>query len=248
MNRKTLLIGLAGAVVVLAGALWFFFFRNDAPPPASIEDAIAAVTSTTAADEPTGTTGAIETTAPPTTAAARDGLDGAWTVEQSLSFVGYRIDEELASIGSVTAVGRTSEIDGRLSFEGTQVTDLQVVVDMTTLQSDQSRRDGAMRDRGLETNTFPEASFSLTAPIELGAAPAEGETFTATATGDLTLHGVTREVSLDLEGSLVDSTVVIVGSVEIALVDYDIEKPTGFSVLSIADVGLLELQLALVPA
>ena len=251
MNRRTLLLGAAGALVVLVGAVWFFFLRSDAPPPATLEDAVAAVTSTTTttasgATEPTEP--AAETTAPPTTTAAREGLDGEWAVDQGISFVGYRIDEELASIGAITAVGRTSDVVASLTFAGTAVTDLAVTVDMTTLESDRSLRDGAMRTRGLETDTFPEASFALTSPIDLGSAPSEGEAFAATASGELTLHGVTQPVSLDLEGTLVDGTMVVVGSVEIALADYDIEKPTGFSVVSIADVGLLEIQLAFVPA
>ena len=241
MNRKTLLLGAVGAVVVLVGAVWFFFLRSDAPPEANLEDAVAAVTSTTE--------GPGEAPAEPTpTTAARDGLDGDWTVEQSASFVGYRIDEELASLGAITAVGRTSEIVATLQFSGSEVTSLEVTVDMTTIASDRSLRDSAMRTRGLETNTFPEASFVLTSPIDLGAVPAEGDTFSASAAGELTLHGVTQPVSLELEGSLVQGTVVVVGSIEIALADYDIVKPTGFSVVSIADVGLLEVQLAFVPA
>jgi polyisoprenoid-binding protein YceI len=247
MNKRTVLIGLVGAVVLFAGAVWFFFLRSDAPPPATLEDAVASVTSTTAADSAADT--AAETTAAPeTTVGAREGLDGAWVVDTAVSFVGYRIDEELANLGSVTAVGRTGEIDAALTFTGSAVTDLSVSVDMTTLESDRSQRDSAMRTRGLETSSFPESSYILTNPIELGAVPANGETFTATATGDLSLHGVTQSIELELEGSLVDGIVVVFSSIEIALADYGIEKPTGFSVLGIADVGVLEMQLAFVPA
>ena len=242
MNKRYVVLGLIGAVVVLGGAVWFFFLRSDAPPPATLEDAVASLTSTTSA----GTTSET-TSAPETTAAARDGLDGSWVVDPAVSFVGYRIDEELASLGSVTAVGRTSTIDAELVFAGTEVSELSVTVDMTTLESDRSQRDGAMRTRGLESSSFPEASYVLTTPIGLGSVPVDGETFTASATGDLTIHGVTQAVVIELEGSLVDGTVVIVGSVEIVLADYGIEKPTGFSVLDIADVGLLEIQLALIP-
>ena len=251
MNRRNLLIGGIGAVVILVGAVWFFFLRSNAPPPATLEDAVAAVTSTTEAPQTEPEDTATETTEPPvttTTEAARDGLDGAWTVDQNVSFVGYRIDEELANLGSVTAVGRTSQIEAALDYAGTSVSALSVTVDMTTLESDRSLRDSAMQTRGLETNTFPEATFVLTEPVDLGAIPTEGEAFAAAATGDLTVHGVTQTITLDLEGSLVDGTMVVVGSVEIALVDYGIEKPTGFSVLDIADVGILELQLAFVPA
>jgi polyisoprenoid-binding protein YceI len=250
LSKRNILIGLIAAVIVLGGAVWYFFLRSDAPPPATLEDAVAAVTgettttTTTAGEgEPASTTAAPETTTAPS---ASDGLDGTWIADPSLSFVGYRIEEELASIGSATAVGRTSDVDAMLTFSGSSVTDLSVTVDMTTLQSDRSRRDGAMATRGLETNTFPDASFVLAAPIDLGAVPADGESISASAAGELTLHGVTQSISLDLEGSLVEGTMVVVGSVDIALVDYGIEKPTGFSVLSIADVGVLEIQLALV--
>lgn len=252
MNKRNVVIAAVGAAIVLAGAVWYFFLKSDAPPPATLEGAVAAVTgeTTTTTDvSGTETTVAPSTTAPadPATTAAQ-GLDGTWTADKSVSFVGYRIDEELASLGSVTAVGRTGEIDAALTFAGSTVSELSVTVDMTTLRSDRDRRDGAMATRGLETNSFPEASFVLTSPIELGSVPVEGETISATAAGDLTLHGVTQSISLDLEGSLVDGTMVIVGSVEIALVDYSIEKPTGFSVLDIADTGLLEIQLAFVRA
>lgn len=243
MSRRNLVIGFVAVLAVLAGAVWFFFLRGDAPPPASIEDAVASVTSTTAVAESGATT-----TTPATTIPAREGLDGSWGVDPDVSFVGYRIDEELASVGAITAVGRTSQLSAELEFEGLEVTSLSVTVDMTTLESDQSRRDSAMNSRGLETDSFPNASFSLTSPIELGSTPSEGETFTASAVGELTLHGVTQPISLDIEGSLVEGKVVIVGSVEIALADYAIEKPTGFSVISIADVGVLEIQLAFVPA
>ncbi len=248
MNKRNILIAAVATAVVLAGAVWYFLLRSDAPPPATIEGAVAAVTGETTTtvgggETATSTTAAANTTAAPTATA---GIDGAWMADDSVSFVGYRIEEELASLGAITAVGRTSDIEASLSYSGTSVTDLSVVVDMTTLQSDRSQRDGAMRTRGLETGSFPSASFVLTSPIELDVAPTPGATITATASGDLTLHGVTQPVTLDIEGSLVEGTMVVVGSIEIALVDYGIEKPTGFSVLGIADVGLLEIQLAFV--
>jgi polyisoprenoid-binding protein YceI len=80
----------------------------------------------------------------------------------------------------------------------------------------------------------------------LGAAPTEGDSVAATAVGDLTLHGVTNSISMALEGSLVGGTMVVVGSTEVALTDYGIEAPTGFSVLTIEEVGTIEVQLAFV--
>lgn len=246
MDKRNLLIGSLAAIVLLAGAVWFFFLRSDAPPPASLEEAVAAVSDETTeapSEAATDVTAPADTTAPPVVA---EGLEGSWVVDQDPSFAGYRIGEELANIGTATAVGRTTDVEAALLFAGSAVTELSVTVDMTTLQSDRSRRDDALRTRGLETAAFPTSTFLLTEPIELGAVPEDGVPFTGVAVGELTLHGVTNTISMPVEGSLVDGTVVVVGSVELALADYGIEPPTGFSVLSINEIGTVEVQLAFV--
>ena len=173
-------------------------------------------------------------------------LVGAWTLSgQGTSFVGYRIGEELANIGTTTAVGRTSDIEATLEFDGVMITSVTIVADLRTLTSDQSFRDGALRTRGIESDTYPFATFVLVQPIPIATLPAGEETLSVTVDGTLDLHGVTNPVSIDLQGQLVDGLVVVVGSTEIALADYDIEPPTGFRVLSIDDVGIMEFQIVL---
>ena len=55
-------------------------------------------------------------------------LDGSWKVNTSIgtgatgSFVGYRVQEQLAGIGAHTAVGRTSNVTGSFTLQGTTVT------------------------------------------------------------------------------------------------------------------------------
>src|SRR5206468_7974334 len=120
---------------------------------------------------------------------------------------------------------------------------LEVTVDMTTLQSDKAQRDDQLRERGLETDRFPTATFTLTQPIEVGEAPKDGEAIELTAVGDLTLHGVTKQVSVPLQAVLSGGEIQAVASLDVALADYDIEKPTGFLILSIADTGTIELHL-----
>ena len=254
MSRRNILIGSLAGLAIVAVAVWFFFIRSDAPPPVALDDAVAAVTDDTVSAGDADDAGApaagntTTTTAPPTTsgAVAADGLDGEWVVDQSSSFAGYRVGEELANIGTVTAVGRTSNVEAALQFDGARVTDLSVTVDMTSLESDRSQRDNALRTRGLETTEFPTATFELTEPLDLGIVPEDGANFAATAVGDLTLHGVTNGITMDLEGSLVEGTVIVVGSTDVTLTDYSIEAPTGFSVLTIEEVGTIEVQLAFV--
>ena len=260
-------------VAVVAAGGWYFFIRDDAPPPVSIEGAVASTqatatatpASTPAASTPTATataeatptrtaTAAPTPTATPTPAATptaeaattrpEGDLTGVWTLsDRGESFAGYRVREELATIGATTAAGRTSAISAALEFDGSAITAVDVEVDMTQLQSDQSRRDGALRQQAIETNTYPTASFVLTKPIPLDAVPAEGETISVTAVGDLTLHGVTRQVEIPLEGQLTDGLVVVIASIEIVFADYDIEKPRAGIVISVEDRGIMEFQL-----
>jgi polyisoprenoid-binding protein YceI len=128
--------------------------------------------------------------------------------------------------------------------DGTTITRVDITADLSALQSDESRRDGQLRRQALETDTFPTATFSLTQPIELGAVPSEGQAIAVTAIGDLTLHGVTRSVQLPLSAVLSGGVVTVTGSIEIVFADYSITPPSSFVVLSVADHGTMELQLA----
>ncbi len=178
--------------------------------------------------------------APPTLAA----LAGSWTLsERGVAFVGYRIGEELANIGTTTAVGRTSDIEATLEFDGSAITTVVITADLRTLESDQSFRDGALRTRGIETDIYPFATFTLTEPIAIDALPSGESPLSVTVAGTLELHGVTNAVAIALQGQYVGGLVVVAGSTEIALADYDIEKPTGFRVLSIEDIGIMEFEL-----
>jgi polyisoprenoid-binding protein YceI len=245
-------------VLVLALAsfalLWFFVLRDNAPPPVSLEGALAAVALTpnaSATPAPAAdATGAAAARTPEATAvpAASAGdpasLVGSWTLRSDgESFVGYRVREELARIGATTAVGRTTALTGSLQFDGSAITVVSVEADLSRLRSDDSRRDRTLGRQGLETNTFPMASFVLSSPIEVSAI-VEGAKIATTVTGQLTLHGVTRDITLDLEGAIrADGLVVIVGSTDILFEDYEIERPTALGVISVENRAVIELQL-----
>jgi polyisoprenoid-binding protein YceI len=237
-RRIGIIAAIAAVVVVVAGfAGWYFLIRDDAPEEANIEAAGDTL------DEATGS----DTTEAP----AADGVDGGWAVDTSLgsfddfsgTWAGYRVEEELAGIGSATAVGRTPDVSGSMTVSGGEVTAVDVEVDMTTLQSDNSQRDGQLGSRGLESDSFPTATFSLTEPIALPDGAAADGPVTVQATGDLTIHGVTREVTIDLEAEVTDASAAVVGQAPVKLTDFDIEAPTGFRVLSIQDDATFEFQI-----
>jgi polyisoprenoid-binding protein YceI len=231
------------AVVSGAAGLAYLFLRPAAPPAVDGSPApgASAGANATLAPLPTGAAGSLPA----------DGLDGTWTVDPSIgsfddfssSFAGYRVDETFVGNEANTAVGRTPDVTGTLTLDGSSITAVAVTVNMTTLRSDDDRRDGRLREQAIETGRFPEATFTLTSPIDLGSAPAEGVTITAMATGDLTLHGVTKTVDVPVEARLTGDVVSVTGSIEVAFADYDIDQPTSFIVLSIEDHGIMEFQL-----
>jgi polyisoprenoid-binding protein YceI len=225
------------AIVAVASGGLFYLFGRSTPAAVSIGDSSTLEDSTT--DQAT------------TGEAVAGDLSGTWTIDTSIgsfsdytsSFVGYRVQEELANVGAATAVGRTADVTGTLVLDGTTITSAQIEADLTTLRSDNDMRDGQLERQGLETGTYPTATFALTEPIELGQLPAEGESIRVTATGELTLHGVTQAVEIPLEVDLSDGVVTVIGSLDIAFADYGIPTPQSMLVLSIADEGVMEIQL-----
>lgn len=242
-RAKVLIAGVVVVAIVIGGGLWWFL-RDDAPEEVSLDAAVDQVTDTTASG-PTDTT------------AAASGIDGTWAVDTetgefdfetaSGTFAGFRVQEELSSVGSATAVGRTGDVSGSFTIEGTTVTEADFEVDLSTITTNESRRDSRVQD-ALETDQFPTATFTLTEPLDLGDGAADGEAVSVTATGDFTIHGVTESVEFPLEAQLVDGTVVLVGSIDQTLTGYDIEAPSSPVVLSISDEFTVELQFLLVRA
>ena len=237
-SRRTVTIGV-GALVVLAiagFAGWWFLIRDDAPDEASIDDASRTLDESGSGSDSSDLSGTwqVDTSIGSFDYAAED-FSGTWA--------GYRFDEELGGIGAQTAVGRTPGVSGTMTVEDDQVTAVDVEVDMTALVSDEDRRDEAIRSRGLETDQFPTGTFSLTEPVALPDGVASGERATATVAGDLTLHGVTRPVELQVEAEMDGSSAVIVGNAPVSMADFQIEPPTNALVLSVDEEGTFEFQI-----
>jgi polyisoprenoid-binding protein YceI len=175
-------------------------------------------------------------------------LDGTWRISGSDSFVGYRVREQLSILPAPSdAVGRTTAVDGDLTISGLQITAVDVTADLSKLTSDKSMRDERIRTMGLETDAFPQAEFVLTSPIGFASQPAEGETVSAAAEGELTLHGVTNAICMPVQASWTNGSIRVLGSVGINFADHQIDPPnSGF--VSVQDHGTIEFQLNFVPA
>jgi len=133
-------------------------------------------------------------------------------------------------------------VSGSIEIEGTTLTSAEVVADLTSIVSDQTRREDAMQ-RALGTGSNPEATFTLTESIDLGEDAASGEVVDAVATGELTVNGVTNTVEIPLQAQLVDGMILVTGSMEVLFADYSVTAPSAPVVISVEDNGILEFQL-----
>ncbi len=238
-DRKPLWIALGVVAVIavlgIAGLVWYL--NRPVPDEVSLEGAVADVSTTQSGSG---------------SSSGGDGLDGVWVVDTSVgdfsfeeatsSFVGFRIEEELTTIGTTTAVGRTPVVHGTIDLSGASITDAVVEADLTAIVTNADRRNRAVQ-RALNTSSFPTATFTLTGPIDLGSVPVEGEPVSVTANGDLTINGVTRPLAMPLDAQLIDDLIVVVGSADITFSDWNVSVPSAPVVVSAEDHGILELQL-----
>jgi polyisoprenoid-binding protein YceI len=220
---KLVIVGVVVLMLALGGGYLLFAARtSDSPPPAALDPA-----PTTASGDATGTSRADAAATP----------DGTWRVsDDGRSFVGYRVKEQLAFLGSPNeAVGRSSAVTGTMEVAGDTVEHVRIEADLTQLTSDEGRRDNAIRQRGLESERHPTATLELAEPIQLASTPVQGQDVRGQGAGRLTVHGVTREVDLDLTGRWSGSTIQVVGQLPVKMTDYQIEPPRFGPVVSIED-------------
>ena len=229
---KLVIVGVVVLLVALGGGYLLFANRtSDSPPPAALDPAPSTTTG-----EATGTTAQADGTATP---------DGTWQVsDDGSSFVGYRVKEQLAFLNSPNdAVGRSKAVTGTMEVAGDTVEQVRIEADLTQLTSDESRRDNAIRQRGLESERFPTATLELAEPIQLASSPAQGEDVRGQGKGRLTVHGVTREVDLDLRGRWTGETIQVAGQLPVKMSDFQVQPPRFGPVVSIEDGLAVEFNL-----
>ena len=169
--------------------------------------------------------------------------DGEWIVAQP-STAGYRVKETLNG-QSTEGVGRTNTVDGSFTLVGPSVKSGEFSVDVSTLTSDQTRRDNQVKGRLLATDQFPVATFTIDQPIELGTIPADGTTIAATAAGTLSLRGVEKPVTLDLQARLSGDLIDVLGKTTLVFADFEIPDPSVKPFVTTEQSGVLEVSLKL---
>ena len=223
---KFLLAGVVALVVLVTGGTWVYIHVIEDDPPSRLTLEITNRDSSS-------------TTADP---ASASGVDGAWTIGTG-SVAGYRVKEVLFG-QSTEAVGRTSDVAGSVTIDGTSASAARIAVDLMTVTSDQSRRDGQFHGRIMDTAKYPTATFKLTEPADFGSIPSDETILTVKAAGKLTVHGTTKTVTVDLQTKKTATGIEVAGHIPVVFADYDIPNPT-FGPAQTEDHGEIEFLLVL---
>lgn len=170
----------------------------------------------------------------PASEASVSSADGNWTVSAG-SEVGYRVKEQFINqSGPTEAVARTSKVSGGVQIVGTgsslKATGVHFTADLASLQSQDKyatyqvyQRDFFIRSIYLQTDTYPNAEFkadSVAIPEGIVTGPVS-----VTASGHLTVHGVTRPVTATLQAQVNGTAVEVAGSMSVDMREFGIEVP-----------------------
>ena len=227
-----ILIRVAISIVVVVGLVYggiLLYTKVINPPEDKLnEDDLSAIVSDSS-------------TAPSSTPTPDVGITGTW-LATSESTVGYRVKEVLGGVDT-EGVGRTNQVNGSLTIQDTPLLSTVFEIDVASIKSDSSKRDSQFSGNIMDTATYPTATFRLLTPIELGSIPADDQNITATAQGELTMHGVTQQVSFDVTAKIANGIIGVLGSIDITFADYGIANPSNAFVTT-GDTGLLEFVLA----
>ena len=165
----------------------------------------------------------------------------------------YHVREQLAGVNFPDdAIGSTEGVTGTLVLlpDGTfDAAKSKLTFDLKALKSDQDMRDGYVQGRTLETDKFPTAEFvahklsGVPSPLPAPDRPTGQSGFQLV--GDLTVHGVTKEVTLNGYATFSKDLIAGRALTSFTFATFGLTKPTLARLLSVDDKIDLDIQFRL---
>jgi polyisoprenoid-binding protein YceI len=223
--------------------------------PTSAPAAAAAPTSPAVPTAVARPTQATTTSSQATTTSSQGATTGTTqttlVIDPSVSQASYTAHEQLVGRTLPSdAVGTSKSVSGSLVLgsDGAVLADQsKISVDLSKLQSNESRRDNWIKNDTIQTSRFPMATFVPREvqglPIPL---PTSGEA-KFQLLGDLTVHGVTKPVTWQVTAQFADGAVTGNATTNVKITDFGMTPPKVGPVLSIEDALTLELAFSAAP-
>ena len=152
--------------------------------------------------------------------------DASYTVEEE--FFNGAVSRLGKDLGFFTAIGLTQEVNGQLTLNLADVPSLEsgeITVDISTLTSDDDRRDGRIREKYLESAKYPLATFVATGIEEGPASYEEGQEVSFKLVGDMTIRESTTPVTFDVTAKLEGDTITGVATTQLLMTDFGFDPP-----------------------
>jgi polyisoprenoid-binding protein YceI len=117
----------------------------------------------------------------------------------------------------IEGVSKDAECTAEIDAAARAISSVTVAVDVTTFDSGNSNRDSHAMEV-IDALEYPESTFTSTKVVERGDS--------LFATGSLTFHGITHDVTIAAKPEWSGSQVVVNGAFDILLTDYKVERPS----------------------
>jgi len=146
--------------------------------------------------------------------------------------------------------GKTSSVIGELVFDPDQLSDsvtVRIEVDLADLDTGIGLRNKHMRENHLETDDYPKAIFRGGRVLDPSGTALGPDPIILQLAGTFELHGVTREVTVDVEATRnEDGSIHVVSRFEVNLSDYEISRPK-FLMLKLDEVQKITVDVRATP-
>jgi polyisoprenoid-binding protein YceI len=179
-----------------------------------------------------------------------------FTIAPAESKASYIVDEEFfadalskynIAAGKVQTVGSTQEIAGQLQLNlddlASPLGDNRFTVQINTLASDQTLRDGWIRRNGPRLNDYPTAEFVATGIQGAPASYSEGEEVQFQLVGNLTMRDITQPATFDVTATLQGDTITGKATTRALLSAFGIDPPNFANTLVVGDEFTIEVDI-----
>ncbi len=169
-----------------------------------------------------------------------------FVVDPAGSLVTVRVREQLVSLPAASdAVLTTSAISGQIGLtrDGRLTTESALLVDLTTLASDEPRRDTYVKQETLDTRRFPTAELGVVGSVGLPQPLPQSGEWRFSLVSTMTLHDVTREITWEVTGQRVGREIRATARTTLRFADFALRRPVVAAVLSVQDEIRMEVLL-----
>lgn len=224
--RPLVLVGVAVAVIalVVVGAAVVWTLRSDDPDLLTEAPAIPTSAPSGVDESPTE-----EPEKAASNVADIDLPEGVrrFVVVPGDSSAKYVVEETLSGLPA-TAVGVTTDVTGEIYLTADGLYDgaeSKFMVDLSTLKTDESRRDNFVRDNVLQTRQFQFAEFVIESVDGFPAGYVEGDEASLTLAGTMTIRDVSLPMTFTVLARQAADTLTATADTQFLMSDFGIDPP-----------------------